>query len=277
MARFNSILMILVYFGELPWFFYLFLNSCKNNTSIDFLLITDNEVSKKNIPGNVMILNKSIEEFQILVAKNLDIPVSIPYAYKLCDFKPTYGLIFSDIVKSYDFWGYGDIDVIYGNLRIFIDPPIQKSYEVITFRPEYLSGCFTLFKNNPRTNGLFFSSRDYYEVFTNDFYYNFDECNFLHGPLQNGYEIIARVGKEIESMTHVLKRNNQIKSYFDFHLLEGQVGNIEYRKGKLIYKNCLEIALYHFLDFKKNCQLKNLQFLPIDHFYISEKSIYGIT
>lgn len=40
--------------------------------------------------------------------------------YKLCDFKTAYGYIFNDLFEGYDYWGYYDIDTIWGNILKFI-------------------------------------------------------------------------------------------------------------------------------------------------------------
>ena len=40
--------------------------------------------------------------------------------YKICDLRLGWGTIFRDHVADYDFFGWGDIDVIYGDLRKFL-------------------------------------------------------------------------------------------------------------------------------------------------------------
>ena len=41
--------------------------------------------------------------------------------YKLCDYKPVYGLIFDEDLQDYDFWGHCDVDLIFGDIRKFIN------------------------------------------------------------------------------------------------------------------------------------------------------------
>ena len=43
------------------------------------------------------------------------VTMTIEDAYKLTDFKPAYGEIFQDYIIQYDFWGFTDIDLIYGD------------------------------------------------------------------------------------------------------------------------------------------------------------------
>ena len=39
--------------------------------------------------------------------------------YKLCDLKPAYGHIHERDIAGYRFFGYGDIDIVYGQISDF--------------------------------------------------------------------------------------------------------------------------------------------------------------
>lgn len=41
----NRIALIIPYFGKLPNYFHLWKESCKKNTAIDFILLTDNKIA----------------------------------------------------------------------------------------------------------------------------------------------------------------------------------------------------------------------------------------
>ena len=45
--------------------------------------------------------------------------ISIGYPNKLCDLRPVYAFNFLEIVNEYDFWGYGNAEVLYSILRNF--------------------------------------------------------------------------------------------------------------------------------------------------------------
>ena len=65
-----KIRLISCYFGELKSEFYLWLNSCGYNKTIDFLFVTDQEIIADICPPNVKILHttlKCIIEFLILM------------------------------------------------------------------------------------------------------------------------------------------------------------------------------------------------------------------
>jgi len=180
------------------------------------------------------------------------------------------------MIQSYSFWGYSDFDIIFGDVRSFLTETMLDDYDVFSFRPEYLTGSFTIYRNEEKMNTLFMQSKDYKKVFAEEKYYNFEECNFLFAPLQAG-ESIETLYNEIESMTHIIVKQtieNKIRSYFDFNLLEGLVGNIKWQDGRIIYKNKFEAILYHFLKFKEQCKNRKLKVGDFDTLYFSENTIY---
>ena len=137
-----QIVFIIVYIGEYPWFFPYFIHSCRYNPTIDFLIFTDNNDPNLELPSNVKLVSYSIDQFKADAAKALGFDVAVESGYKLCDFKPAYGYIFADYIKDYDFWGYCDVDVIFGNIRSFMTDELLDEYDIISARHDYLTGCF---------------------------------------------------------------------------------------------------------------------------------------
>jgi len=91
----NKIGVIIVYFGSIPAYFQHFINGCKFNDHIDWFFVTDIK-DIPNISDNIHRINFSIDAFNNLAGKKLGFSVQIKNPYKLCDFKPAYGLIFED-------------------------------------------------------------------------------------------------------------------------------------------------------------------------------------
>jgi len=270
----NKILILICYYGEFPWYFPYFLQSCKYNPTIDFLIISDNK-GNYAYPENVTIVNLPWEEIKRTINQKLDLNIRIDFPYKLCDFKPAYGLIFSELTKKYDFWGHGDIDVIFGHIRNFITKEVLNNHDLISVRHDVLTGYFTLFRNNPKMNELFKKSKDYKKVFTSSEHYCFDETNFKFESFKKGLPP-EQIESEIESMTHVVKKldsTNYIRAYFDFHVIEGYPGKLRWQKGKLTYKNEYEVMLYHMVRFKRICEPSRVNHVP-DTFQISPTRIY---
>lgn len=122
------------YFGQWPEYFQFWLKSCSYNDKIDFYLVSDISTEGYEIPDNVYIVNKSFAQVQELVRKKFpEINVSLDRPYKLCDFKTAYGYIFEDIFKGYEYWGFYDIDTIWGDILKFI--PENKDNRFVKIFP----------------------------------------------------------------------------------------------------------------------------------------------
>jgi len=272
----KNIAIIILYFGELPWYFDYFIHTCRYNPSVDFFLITDDSAYDDKVPKNINIIHKSFIETKKIIGKKLKLKVDFESAYKLCDFKPAYGYIFSDIVQGYDFWGHADIDIIFGDIRSFITTKLLNKFDTISLRNDFITGYFQLFKNTKKVNTLFMQSKDYKKVFTSSKHYCFDETNFTFKEFNQEihYSVIK---SEIESMTHVIMRLHEqkyIHAHFDFFVIEGAPGKLKWDKGKLIYKNEIEAVLYHLILLKNVYKPKKKIMKIPDTFYISPTRIY---
>lgn len=270
-----KIALIVCYFGDMPWYFDYFLYSCKFNPTVTFYLITDNTFLEKSIPDNVIIVNKTLENINTIASQKLGFETHIDEPYKLCDFKPAYGFLFPDLVRNYDFWGHADLDIIFGNIPTFMTDELLHDYDVISIRHDWLTGCFTLYRNSQKTNTLFKCSKDYKKVLGSGKHYCFDEANFAHTQFTAGIPF-NQIKSEIESMTHVVKRLDEegyIKAYFDIHVIEGLTGKMRWINGRLFYRNTFEIILYHLIRLKKIYNPRIVQKIPSE-FRISPTRIY---
>jgi hypothetical protein len=277
MPQKTTIALLTCYMGNLPWYFAYFVQSCKYNPTVDFFIVTDDETWSGPLPPNVRLIYKSFDEVSRLASTALGFEVKIDTGYKLCDFKPAYGLIFSELFKPYDFWGYCDIDVIFGNIRDFMTDELLENYDLISTRPDWIPGCFTLYKNNYELNTLFTHSKDYKKVFTSQQHYCFDETNFAHALFEIG-KPYREICTEIESMMHVVKKmeeQNYIKPFYDLYIIEGgRPGRLRWEEGTLTYRSRFEVLLYHLIMLKKHYKPK----MPINPipgcFTISPNKIY---
>jgi hypothetical protein len=271
----KTVAILICYIGKLPWYFDYFVFSCSYNPTIDFFIISNDTSFKKPLPNNITLINKSLSEISEIATKKMGFEININHSYKLCDFKPAYGLIFEDLIKKYDFWGFGDIDVIYGNIRNFITKNLLENFDLISVRPDWTPGCFLLFKNEKKMNLLFKKSKDYEKVFTSDIHFCFDETNFAHDSFTEGKHYL-QIDTEIESMMHVIKKleeENYIKPFFDLFIIEGIPGKLIWNKGKMTYRNKYEILLYHLIELKSFYKPKKIPQPIPDYFTISQKKI----
>lgn len=238
--------------GKYPWYFPYFLHSCGFNATVDFIILSDNESVPDALPSNVKIIHYTMDQFKSDASKALGFSIVADHGYKLCDFKPTYGYIFPDLVKEYDFWGYCDIDIIFGNIRNFMTDEILHEYDVISARHDYLTGSFALYRNTPYFNQLFMQSKDYRKVYTNPRNYCFDETNYAFRAFKKELHY-SKIKTEVESMTHVVRRlqeEGELKAYFEFQILEGLAGCMLWDNGTLIYRKQFEAMYYHLIKMK---------------------------
>ena len=98
----HSKILLICWKSDFLWYFPYYLHSCRYNPDIDFLIFTDNQDIPTYLPENVKIIPYSIEQFKVDAANKLWFEVTVESGYKLCDFKPAYGFIFSDWIKDYD-------------------------------------------------------------------------------------------------------------------------------------------------------------------------------
>lgn len=271
----HSIALLTCWYGDYPWYFQYFIKSCAYNPTVDFIIITDNTATIPNKPDNVKILFKTFDDFKTNASAKLGFPVAIDIPYKLCDFKPAYGFLFPEILAQYDFWGHGDIDMVYGNIRNFMTEEILDNYDIITPREDIIMGTFCLYRNTEQMNTLFMKSRDYGHVFSNATYFNFDECSFLFKKLASRNSILA-YSKNIQSMTYLAVKGDQegdFKAYFNRLVLQGMSNKIRWDNGVILNKNQVEWMLYDLIKYKVKCQNKTISYPIPDVFYFHKNGI----
>jgi len=171
----NKIALIVPYFGRFNNYFELYLKSCAKNPNIDWLFFTDDKTPFP-FPPNVHVHYTTFERLREKIQSLFDFKITLHNPYKLCDYKGAYGFIFQDYLKAYDFWGFCDADLIWGDLeKIFTDDLLDKN-DRLGFR-----GHLTIFRNTEKINRLFLDagedelSIDYKQVFTTRYCCHFDE------------------------------------------------------------------------------------------------------
>jgi hypothetical protein len=138
---------IIPYFGKWPEYFNLYLYSCSKNPIIDFYFFTDCPVPQR-IYSNTHFINTNFNEYCNKISSKLNINFHPKQAYKLCDIRPFLGIIHDDLVSKYDFFGWSDIDLIYGDLSIMLSPYNLSHYNAFSTHADRLSGHFCLLKTN---------------------------------------------------------------------------------------------------------------------------------
>lgn len=181
---------VLPYFGRFPNYFPLFLESCRCNPTIDFLIFTDCG-SGIRWPENVKVFHTGFDAFRDRVRAHFGFPISLENPYKLCDFKSAYGDILREELAGYDFWGHCDCDLIFGDLRRFLTREILSSHQRIL-----CCGHLSLYKNIPQVN-LYYRTQpyiDYRKVLQSADSFSFDEWPGLSECwLRDGLPVYGRL------------------------------------------------------------------------------------
>ena len=88
----KSIIVILPYFGKLPNMFPFWLESCILNSSVDFLIATDQQINCK--ASNIKVIQSSLPNIKDKLERLLGMRIWLEKPYKLCDFRPLYKELF---------------------------------------------------------------------------------------------------------------------------------------------------------------------------------------
>ena len=206
-----KIVLLVPYFGVLPRYFETFLHTCSYNQNVNWIIFCDSDIT--DIPDNVNVHKMEIEDFNNLSSRSLgiDINISKKYGFKICDLRPSFGVIFQDYIRGYDFWGHCDIDVLWGRMNRFLTEELLTKNDLITSRYRRISGHFCLYRNNDQMNNLYLSIRKYRQIFQSNKHYNFDEkymTNYLRPQTYTGK--IKRLFQH--------KNNNNIRIFWDSNL-----------------------------------------------------------
>ena len=173
----NKIALIIPYFGKFPEWMPLYLYSCSKQKNIDFLYFTDCELPKKTYV-NTIFHRTTFEEYCEKVSRKLQIAFHPTQSYKLCDLKPFYGLVHTDDLKNYDWWGFGDLDLIYGDLSLLINDKNLEKYDLLTTHIDKVAGHFTIVRKNSEFTAIPFKIPNWKDKLTLNKHVFLDETEY---------------------------------------------------------------------------------------------------
>lgn len=194
-----------------------------------------------------------------------------------------FGEIFKDILLPYEFWGYGDIDVIYGDLKKYLTKKILDENDIITFREYIVSGAFTILRKNEYTINLYKVSPDIDRVLSTESYMGFDEAGNKIGECRKlipAYEL-TYIDNFICWTSIVQKEsdNGNLKLYSRYFLKESILfcTKLVYNNGEIHIKSDPdEFAIFHLVREKRNPSFVIPKWKKIeDEFYITTTGFYN--
>lgn len=250
----KKICLITCYMGPLPNYFGYYLATCKANSSIHFIIINDN-VEKSYTDENVRFIKMNLDGLNNYSSAKLGWDLHLASSWKINELKPLFGKIFEEQLSGFDFWGWCDLDIIWGNLRNFLTEELLSAYDVIAPKANWTAGHFTLFRNNGLCNTLFARNKKITELLNSSTYFAFEECCHRWDGAINSPEVLDQQGLYV-SMFDIVKNaesNKEIRALFKDVIREyPQPVNYLYKNPRLIdLKNNEEFMYYHLITVKK--------------------------
>ncbi len=262
----QRICLISCFIGKLPDYLIYFTGSCKNNPDVDFLVLNDS-IKNSYSDGNIRFQKADLNEISNLISEKLKTGIRLQSAWKLNEVKPLFGLLFQEELKRYDFWGWCDIDIVWGNIRNFLNDKTLNSYDIITTKKNWTAGHFVLFRNNETTRYLFNRNKKIIELLNSEKYLAFEEsCHRWNGEIFSP-EYLEQNSMPV-SMFDIVKdaeKKGEARCRFEDIIREHpQPVNYVYRNKQLFdLTTGQEFMYYHLITVKK-----------IWRFYIPEYSTF---
>jgi glycosyltransferase involved in cell wall biosynthesis len=237
------------YFGTLPDYFQLYLDSLGRNADcLSVLLITDIDLSGYRVPDNLVPIPMTLDTLREKAAQfindefGMDVrpEALLKQPYKLVDFKIMYPELFRGISDRYgvtedDFVGWGDCDLIYGRISDFLD--MDEDYQIIGG----YNGHLTAFRNIDSFRMLFRTVANLPDLLVDEKSYIADEIAF-RGPLldfleRNQYKMFYtnRYFCDIipECFFGLFRADHarRAKNFFDTHHPDKNIDHVYYDRG----------------------------------------------
>ncbi len=201
----------------------------------------------------------TLEQFNALATERLGVRCRKNTFYNAnCDLRPMYGHLFADKYEGYEFWGWCDVDVVFGDLDRLL-PPLLDAHDVVTTAGNYVHGPLTVFRTG-WTKSLYLTDDQWKDVVADPDYWNFDETGFNDGPAKTN---------DNPNLTDLVKRSGLRVHWDDRAWTESQellpdTKGVPSRSCKLLKDGRLtevptgrELLLYHFTLLPKRWPLPN--------------------
>lgn len=240
----QSIAVLIPYFGQWPVWIDFFVESCRANSSIDWILFGDSAPPENRAP-NVRHVQISFHDYKSALGEALGINLNTASAYKLCDIRPAMALAHADLVRGYDFVGFGDLDVVYGDIRAFYDRETLDRYDILSSHPDRVSGHFCLMRNRDDVVGAFKRIRGWKAAMARPDHVAFDERNFYNLLRGARAKLFGGLGKQplrclFREAYSTPAATNQMRWYWE----NGRLTNEYYPHHPLMY--------LHFMSWHSN-------------------------
>lgn len=199
---------------------------------------------------------------------------------KLCDIKPMYGHVFEDYLQSYEFWGFGDIDLVYGDLRKLLTKAEVAGADVISCRRAWLSGSLCILRNSPAITRLYRTGRKWREVVGSEGHILWDELGGMYYRQRDEGVPFEKLGASHESFSLLVHRAQTVgvlnvwsedvaREYLSMtdRLVRTSEGIIDCKTGQ-------EYAFYHMVINKRRWFSVDEGAIPPEEYFITATGMY---
>jgi hypothetical protein len=215
----------------------------------EWVIVTDREIEGKD---NVRIVKMTQGELEGQIKDNLKVDVDLTAKRRadgraIGEFHPAFALIFPDLVKGCDFWGYTNNDVIYGRLSHFLPDSHLKDLDIFGNDPEQMNGIFSLLRNTSEVNALFTEIPDWQSIFRGHTYSAFDEIIFTRAVIK------ARAEKRLRVEFQEWREGDRL--YAGMRAIHSPVPQIKMEGNGALMNTVTgeEIMMFHFGGCKRWC------------------------
>ncbi len=217
-----------VWAGERPEWYVRFALQMKRYKLVDWEILPPDGVA---VPYHVQWLTST-------VSKALGTPCRKGGRYATCDLRPFLGDVFKDKLVGYDWWGWCDLDIRFGDLDNMLPNLLTDDCDVVNFKAHYLSGCFVLLRNIPLTRELYKHSDHWQTILADERYYVWDESGHDILPGESFYNTMIKAGVRIKPCEEL----------YSYDTAEDRSCNTTFKDGKIIMQR--EVLFHHFMSNK---------------------------
>jgi len=177
--------------------------------------------------------------------------------HKLCDFRPFFALAFAEILEDYEYWGYCDVDMMFGDLNKLLTPEFFDSTDIFTASESGFAGHFTILRNDPIINRSCFKMEGWQERCLSPSWQGMDEWWFfaaintessirIQRPASLGEELNKSFGRF--GLTFGFRGEVAYLKHYDVPLVRWENGSVFYtsQSGK-----ATEMLYIHFMGLKQ--------------------------
>ncbi len=207
-----KIALLMPYFGKWPEWIDLFFNSCEKNEFIDYYFFTDCPIPER-YADNLKFKSLTFADYCQIVSTRLNIDFHPKSAYKLCGLRPFYAHVHKDLLEEYDFWGFGDLDVIWGDIHSFYTDKMLKYYNVFSTHSDRCSGHLSIIRNNEHYRELCFKIKDWKSKLLDDTFYALDEQDLSYLVYPETYFFYKVYRRFLRKILHLNWRNEWVVYY----------------------------------------------------------------